>query len=122
MILFAGGAVSWFSRTQRCVTLSTSEAEYVSISDSMKDILYLRGFLGFMRPSSAEQKVILFEDNQGAVHLANNPLSSLRSKHIDVWYHFFRNEVKEGRIEVRHLGTENQRQIFSRKWYRWIYS
>ena len=62
-----------------------------------------------MRPSSAEQKVILFEDNQGVVHLANTPLSALRSKHIDVRYHFIRNEVKEGRIEVRHVGTKNQR-------------
>ena len=62
-----------------------------------------------MRPRSAEQKVILFEDNRGTVHLANNPLSSLRSKHIDVRYHFIRNEVKEERIEVRHVGTENQR-------------
>ena len=47
VILFAGGAISWFSRTQRCVSLSTSEAEYVSLSDyCVKDVLFLRGLLG----------------------------------------------------------------------------
>ena len=89
--------------------LSTSEAEYVSMSECVKDVLFLRGLLGFMRPSSAEQNAILFEDNQWAVHLGNNPLSSLRSRHIDVRYYFNRNQVKEGRIEVRHVRTENQR-------------
>lgn len=109
VISFAGGAISWFSRTQRCVSLSTSEAEYVSMSDCLKDVLFLRRLLGFMRPSSADQKVIMYEDNEGAIRLANNPLSSLRSKHIDVRYHFIRNEVSEGRVEVKHIRTESQR-------------
>ena len=54
VILFAGSAISWFSRTQRCVSISTSEAEYVSISDCVKDFLFLWGLVGFIGPSGAE--------------------------------------------------------------------
>ena len=108
VILFAGGAVSWFSRTQRCVSLSTSEAEYVALSEGLKEILFLRAVLAFMKPGNEEQKVIVYEDNVGAVRLANNPLSSVRSKHIDIRYHFIRNEVKEGRVIVKHVKAEEQ--------------
>lgn len=91
------------------MSFSTSDEEYVSTSDYLKGVLFLPGRLGFMRPSSADQKVILFEDNEGAVYLANNPLRSLRSKHIDVRYYLVRNEVKEACVDVKHVRNEYQR-------------
>jgi len=100
--------VTWFSRTQRCVSLSTSEAEYVALAEGLKEILFLRALLAFMKPGDKEQKAVIYEDNVGAVRLANNPLSSARSKHIDIRYHFIRNEVKEGRVIVKHVKAEEQ--------------
>lgn len=66
-----------------------------------------------MRSCSAEQKVILFDDYEGAVRRAKNPLSSLRIKHIGVRYHFIRSEVKEERVDVKG-------QSFSRNHCLWI--
>lgn len=78
----AGGAVNWLSKTERCVGLSTPEAGYVAMSEALKEIIFLRAVLAIMKPGNKKQKVIMYEDNVGAVRLANNPLSSARSKHI----------------------------------------
>ena len=108
VVMFVGGAVSWMSRTQRCVSLSSSEAEYIAMAEATKDALFLRQLLGFMWPECREQKVIMYEDNEGALRLASNPLSSNRTKHIDVRYHFIRDEVKRGSIMVLHVKSEGQ--------------
>lgn len=70
--------------------------------------------------------MILVEDNEGEVRLANNPLSPLRSNSIEVRYHSIRNEVKEGSIYVKHVRTESQRagipmtslplDVFEKQW------
>lgn len=100
--------MSWFTRTPRCVSLPTSEAEYVAMSEFLKEIVFLRGLLAFMRPGSKVQKVVMNEDNQGAVRLANGLWSSARSKYVDVRYHFIRNEDKKGRVVVKHVKSEEQ--------------
>ena len=87
-ICCGGTLVSWFSRTQKCVTLSTTEAEYVAMADGVKEALYVRGILKFFMPSVESKGIGVFEDNKGAIDLAENPLSSSNSKHIDVRYHF----------------------------------
>lgn len=68
----------------------------------------MRAVLAYIRPGVKEQKVVMHVDKVGAVHLANNPLSSARSKHIDVRYHLIRNEIKGGRIIVKHIKTTEQ--------------
>ncbi|CAB1107751.1 unnamed protein product [Ectocarpus sp. CCAP 1310/34] len=85
-----GGCISWFSRTQKCVTLSTTEAEYVSLADVMKEVLFLRQVWRFMLPEAGMPGIPVFEDNQGAIQLAQNPISNSNSKHIDVRHHFIR--------------------------------
>ena len=67
--------MSWFSRPQKCVTLSTTEAEYVAIADGVKEALYVRGVLVFLMPSVGSPSIRVFEDNTGAIDLAKNPLS-----------------------------------------------
>ena len=106
--MFVGGAVSWMSRTQRCVSLSSSEAEYIAMAEATKDIVFLCQLLGFMWPESAEQNVVLYDDNEGTLRLASSPLSSSRTKHIDVRYHFIRDEVKRGNIIVLPVMSEGQ--------------
>ena len=85
-----GTLVSWFSRTYKCVTLSTTEAEYVPMVDEVKETLYVRGVLFFLMPNLGSPSIAVFEDFKGAIDLAKNPLSSLNSKHIDLRYHFLR--------------------------------
>ena len=97
-----------FSRTQKCVTLSTTEAEYVAMADGVKEGLYVRGLLVFLMPSLGLPSIEVFEDNKGAIDLAKNPLSSSNSKHIDVRYHFLRELVGKGDLCVKYLRTEDQ--------------
>ncbi|CAB1113161.1 unnamed protein product [Ectocarpus sp. CCAP 1310/34] len=79
IVTCGGGAVSWFSRTQRCVTISTTEAEYVALGDVVKEILFLRQIWRFMLPQVGMPCIPVFEDNQGAIQLAQNPISNSNS-------------------------------------------
>ena len=68
----------------------------------------MNGMLQFLRPSVEPRKIEVLEDNEGAIALAENPLSSCRSKHIDVRHHFLRNLTEEGVIEITHVPSEEQ--------------
>ena len=83
-------AVRWASSTQRCVTLSTTEAEYVALGEGVKEALFSGAVLSFLCPELSGSCVRVFEDNEGAKALAENPLSSTWSKHIYVRFHFSR--------------------------------
>ena len=82
------------STTQHCVTLSTSEAEYVAMAQGAKIALFTKAVLDFLQRELASETVDLFEDNQGAIAIAVNPISGGRTKHIDVRYHFIRKLVE----------------------------
>ena len=66
-------SVSWFSSSQKIVTLSTTEAEYVALGDGVKEALLVKGVLSFIIPSISENCIKVFVDNGGAISLANNP-------------------------------------------------
>ena len=107
-IMCAGACVCWFSKTQKCVTLSTSEAEYVALDDAVKELLFLREVWRFMIPGKGMPCFPVFEDNQGALQLSKNPVSNSNSKHIDVRHHFLRELVRQGDIIVNHVHSEYQ--------------
>ena len=87
MAVSCGGAlVSWFSKTQTCATLFTTEAEYVAMADKVKEALYVRGILAFLMPSLGSMSIGVYEDSKGAIDLARNPLSSSNSKQIGTIY------------------------------------
>ena len=98
----------WFSRTQKCVTLSTSEAEYVALGDAVKELLFLRQVWRFMIPGKRMWYFPVFEDNQGALQLSKNPASNSNSKHVDVLHHFLRELVRQGDIVINHVPSEYQ--------------
>ena len=104
----AGACVCWFSRTQKCVTLSTSEAEYVALGDAVKESLFSRHVWRFMIPGKGTPCFPVFEDIQGALQLSKNPVSNSNSKHIDVRHHFLRELVRQGDIIVNHVPSEYQ--------------
>ena len=104
----AGAYVCWFSRTQKCVTLSTSEAEYVALDDAVKKLLLLRQVWRFMIPDKGMPYFPVFEDNQGALQFSKNPVSNSNSKHIDFGNHFLRELVRQGDIIVNHVPSEYQ--------------
>ena len=91
LVMCGGACVSWFSRTQKRVTMSTTEAGYVGLADVMKKVL--RQVWRFMSPAVGLPRIPVFEDNEGAAQLAQNPITNSNSKHIDVRHHFLRKLV-----------------------------
>ena len=71
-----GACVCWFSRTQKCVTLSTSEVKYAAFRDTVKELLFLRQVWRFKLPGKGMPYFSIFEDNQGALQLSQNPVSN----------------------------------------------
>lgn len=96
------GAVTWETKKQQTVALSTTEAEYMGLTESTKEPIYLTRFLkeiGFWN-----QKIVeLYNDNQGAQRLAKNPIHHSRTKHIDIRHHFIRDAIQRGMINIKYM-------------------
>ncbi|CAN0315217.1 unnamed protein product, partial [Discosporangium mesarthrocarpum] len=108
-VVFGRAAVPWFSRTQRTVALSTSEAEYMAMGKVVKEALFVRNILFFMQPQcGVPEGICVYKDNNGAIDLAKNPLSTVRTKHINVRYHFLGDLVQSKDISIYHVSTERQ--------------
>ena len=106
--MLGGSIVSATSTTQHCTTLSTSEAEYRALAHGLKNALFSRAVLEFVHPQLCGMVFKEFENNEGAKALAENPLSSARTKHIYVRYHFLRELVKRNEIAIRHVQSKDQ--------------
>ena len=106
LVICGGASVYWFSRTQKCVTLSTSEAEYVALGDAVKELLVLRQIWRFVLLRKGMPCFPVLEANQGAVQLAQNPVTNSNPKHIDVHHHFLRELVRQKDIKVMHVPSE----------------
>jgi hypothetical protein len=101
------GCISWASKRQVTVALSSTEAEYMSASMAAREAVWLRQLLvdvGFELPGPT----VLHADNQGAIALVRNPVHHQRSKHIDVQAHFIRQLHEEQHISVVYCPTEHQ--------------
>ena len=71
VVLLAGGAVSWFSRTQHCASLSSTESEYVALANVTREVVFLKELLEFILPNRRRGPVTVFEDNDGAIKLGS---------------------------------------------------
>ncbi|GAU37152.1 hypothetical protein TSUD_293100 [Trifolium subterraneum] len=101
------GVISWSSKKQPIVTLSTTEAEFVSASACACQGIWLRSILNHLSLTQSNGTII-YCDNSSSIKLAKNPIMHGRSKHIDVRYHFLRDLNNEGVIELKHCRTNEQ--------------
>lgn len=89
------------------MTLSTCEAEYVAASLCVRHAIWLRNLLGKLeQPQLGVTEIRV--DNKSAIELSKNPVNHERSKHIDVRFHFIRDQVKEGSVELVHVASRDQ--------------
>jgi hypothetical protein len=106
--------VCWRSKAQRGVTLSSSEAEYVAISEAVKEIKFIYYLL---REIGIEVNlpITVKTDNVGAMFMAQNASSGLRTRHIDTRYHYVRENLEEGIINFEFFKSiENDSDIFTK--------
>ena len=87
LFMLGGAAVSWKSRKQTCVALSTAEAEYLALAVATQKAVWMRHLLSDIHSGCADPTVI-HEDNQSAICIGQNPQYHSRTKHIDIKYHF----------------------------------
>lgn len=98
------GCISWDSRKQRTVALSSTEAEYMALSEAAKEAVYLRRLL--LELGEEVDVIKLSNDNVGAQKLASNAIYHARTKHIDIRHHFVREIVESKQIELHHIASE----------------
>jgi hypothetical protein len=98
--------VSWSSKKQNSVALSTAEAEYVAAGSCCAQLLWMRQTLKDF--GCLMLKVPLLCDNESAIKIANNPVLHNRTKHIEIRHHFLRDHVTKGDIDLSHVRSEEQ--------------
>ena len=100
------GAISWASRKQKVVALSSTESEYIAASEGAKDGCWLR-MLARGMTVNVDGATDLFCDNNSAMILANDQSLHSRAKHIDVRYHHIRDCVEKRKISIKRVPTED---------------
>ena len=102
---FGCGAISWSSKKQYIIALSSTEAEYIAQTHAAKEALWLRSFIDEVRGTGGGP-ITINCDNQGAIALAKDNKFHSRTKHIDLRYHFIREAVQDKKISVSYVPTD----------------
>ncbi|KAJ1304202.1 hypothetical protein OPQ81_008602 [Rhizoctonia solani] len=108
IVMMGGAAISWTSKRQPTVSLSTMEAEFYAVCNMAKEILSIRQFLddlGITQDTPAASPI--FCDNQAAIEAVHNPTHKTLAKHIDIAYKFIRDEIQQDRITVSFIPTRD---------------
>ena len=107
VFMLNGAAISWSSRTQSVVALSTTEAEYYALCEATKEALHVQKMLAELKQVSAEETVLIFEDNQACAQWSKmDGLDHNRTKHIDIRYHMIRDNVKKQKVHIDYIPTQ----------------
>jgi Reverse transcriptase (RNA-dependent DNA polymerase) len=115
VINVGGCPLTWASKLQTEIALSTCEAEYVALAAALREVIYLRQVVAEMGKhfDMHEQLAVrthstVFEDNNGALALASCPKLTCRSRHYATKYHFFRSHIASGAIQLKRIDTKDQ--------------
>jgi hypothetical protein len=115
VISYQGCTITWASKLQTEVVLSTTKSEYVGLSESLRIAIVLMNLLKEMKEYGVALPTTkptvyckIFEDKAGAIHIAKSPKMCPRTRHINQKYHHFREWVKSGLINILAIYTEEQ--------------
>ena len=113
-INFADVPIMWISKRQSEIALSTTEAEFIALSQSLRDVIPIQSFLRELndlfdlRIVEPLIKSTVFEDNNGALEVARTPRIRPRTKHISIKYSHFREKVDNGDVTIEKIDTKAQ--------------
>jgi hypothetical protein len=108
IVLVNGNVVSWASKKQATVALSSAEAEYMAVTGAGTETQWIIDFLTELELYKHTKPVTLFTDSQSALAIANNDVNHGRTKHIDIKHHWIRDAVKNKVIELKYVNTTDQ--------------
>jgi hypothetical protein len=113
--------VCWRSKSQKGVTLSSTEAEYVAMSEAVKEVKFIYDLIRDIG-IEFEFPIIVKTDNVGAMFMAQNSSSGARTRDVDTRYHFVRENLDDGIIKIKFIkSVENQSDIFTKNVTQEIY-
>ncbi|KAJ1041782.1 hypothetical protein NDA10_004195 [Ustilago hordei] len=101
--LVYGNPVAWKSATQKCMSLSAVEAEFIAATEATHEVLFLKQLLCSIGIATGTPMV--YSDNTGCIQVSKDPAQHWKLKHIDTKYHFVRNNVQEGRVQIKYVDT-----------------
>ncbi|MFS7990925.1 putative RNA-directed DNA polymerase [Helianthus anomalus] len=104
-IYLGSNLISWSAKKQKTVSRSSTESEYKAIADTVAELLWLKSLHEFGLDSGAPT---LWCDNLGATYLTANLVFHARTKHVEVDYHFVREQVSQGKLNVKFISTGDQ--------------
>ncbi|XP_060873977.1 zinc finger protein 514-like [Metopolophium dirhodum] len=107
IFMMGDGIVAWCSQRQKSVALSTTEAEYIALSQSIQKLTWLTLLISDLLETQGDTPV-LYADNQSAIKLVKNPEYHKRTKHIDVRYHYIREKFSEGMFSLEYVPSKEQ--------------
>ncbi|CAN0050750.1 unnamed protein product, partial [Ascophyllum nodosum] len=96
-----GGVISWFSKVQKATAAASSESEYLALAQVVNELRFLRQVKGFLTLQT-DDNIVIREDNERAIKMATNRLSSRRTRHVDMKPHIVRNAVESGGVVQIH--------------------
>jgi hypothetical protein len=96
--ILAGGPVTWRSRAQTTVAHSSTEAEYMASSDCSRQVSWIRNI--FLELGMRLAPIPVYIDNQGSIFIGSNPVQEIRTKHIDIKYHYVHECIADKKIRV----------------------
>src|SRR6218665_98731 len=102
---FCGASISWVSRKQSMVTLSSTESEYKDLTEAAQEALWMRRLLEEL-DQEVVKPTVLFEDNQSCIKLLQNEKSSHRTKHVATKFHFVRDFYKSKELDVKYCPSD----------------
>ena len=104
--LLNNGAISWSSKKQSCIALSTMEAEYVACSSAVQEAVWLKRFLQHLEIDSVSVNLVkIYYDSTAALAYAKDPKYHGKTKHIQIRYHFVRDMVANKEVVLEHIST-----------------
>lgn len=121
LVRFNGDVINWLSKKQHSVAMSSTEAEYMALAESVKEALWYRSWI--QEVFGKEIRSTIHCDNQSAIKLSDNDFIHDKSKHIRLRYHFLRDEVAEKTVVVKYVCTaEQQADILTKSLERVIFA
>lgn len=108
IIQLNGCTISWCSKKQKTIALSSAEAEYMALVEAIKEIIWIKQLLSEMVPLVNIVSTHLYCDNQAAIAISKNDVHHDRTKHINIRYHFIREVISNKEVELHWIATTDQ--------------
>ena len=107
IFLLGNSAISWSSKKQTCVALSTMESEFIAFSSTVQEGVWLKRFLDHLKVTSSKEPVTIMSDSQSSIAYTKDPKFHSKTKHIDIKYHYVKDMVARGEVNLKYISTHD---------------